>query len=223
MTLIQFVTIYFLVSLNLLADNPPLSKIKSPNKLSPEQRCGFVNKLFYHWFDEMVGKGYKKPLTENDIWNLNAENRSNHLVDKFEKNLYQEDEISVLPAIIKTFGGPFLFAGLFRLIVIILSFTCIQFLGLLIKFSQGNDPNWMGISYAMALFVLSFLIAIFLTEFTHKSSIVSMRIQTALTVTIYKKILKMDKNDENDIGKIINLMAVDGQGYVFLVQQYKKN
>lgn len=212
MTLIRFVTIYFLVSLNLLADNPPEHKIKNNNKLSPELRSGFVNRLFYHWFDVLVRKGYKKPLTENDVWNLNSENRSNHLVDKFEKNLYKEDRISVLPAIIKTFGGPFWFAGLIRLIVIILCFTCIQFLGLLIKFSQGDDPNWMGISYAMALFVLSFLIAIFLTEFNHKTAIVSMRIQTALTVTIYKKILKMAKNDENDIGKIINLMAVDGQG-----------
>lgn len=217
MTSIQFVTIYFLVSLNLLADNPPKCKIKNINKLSPEQRSGFVNKLFYHWFDEMVKKGYKRPLTENDIWNLNSENRSSHLVEKFEKNLYKENSISILPAIIKTFGGPFWYAGLFRLIVIILCFTCIQFLGLLIKFSQGNDPNWMGISYAMALFVLSFFIAIFLTEFNHKSTIVSMRIQTALTVTIYKKILKMAKNEENDIGKIINLMAVDGQGITALI------
>ncbi len=38
----------------------------------------------------MVVSGYKKSLVEDDLWNLNKEDRSQHVVPKFEANWNKE-------------------------------------------------------------------------------------------------------------------------------------
>ena len=38
----------------------------------------------------MVVSGYKKSLVEEDLWNLNQEDRSQHVVPKFEANWNKE-------------------------------------------------------------------------------------------------------------------------------------
>jgi len=39
----------------------------------------------FFWFDKLAWKGYKKPLTTNDLWDLNPEDKSAALVPLFDK------------------------------------------------------------------------------------------------------------------------------------------
>lgn len=89
---------------------------------------------------------------------------------------------------------------------------CTQLLGVLVEFNRSDDPKWLGIFYSLALVLTTFVIAMLLTQINHKTGLTSIRIQTALIVTIYKKILRKSNSGQYNIGKIINMIAVDIQG-----------
>lgn len=126
-------------------------------------------------------------------------------------------QITILPALIKAFGGPFWFAGFLTLIRVILTFMCTQLLGVLVEFNRSDDPKWLGIFYSLALVLTTFVIAMLLTQINHKTGLTSIRIQTAIIVTIYKKILRKSNSGQYNIGKIINMLAVDIQGLTALI------
>ncbi|CAG9797144.1 unnamed protein product [Chironomus riparius] len=69
------------------ADKPPRNstypKYANP---SPELGVGAIIKIFYAWFEPIAWKGYRRPLTEKDIYDINPENASAELVPKFDYN-----------------------------------------------------------------------------------------------------------------------------------------
>lgn len=45
-----------------------------------------VSKLMFAWFDKMAWKGYKKPLTQTDLWDLKPEDRTTEIIPAFSKH-----------------------------------------------------------------------------------------------------------------------------------------
>ena len=54
--------------------------------MCPEYYSSFLSRIFYAWFDALAWKGYKRPLTDEDIWNVESDMRSAQLAAKFESN-----------------------------------------------------------------------------------------------------------------------------------------
>lgn len=52
---------------------------------SPEQSAGFLSHLLFLWFDKLTLTGFKRPLEQKDLWDMNPEDSSRELVPKFEK------------------------------------------------------------------------------------------------------------------------------------------
>lgn len=52
---------------------------------SPEEQASFLSHLLFTWFDKLAWKGFKKPLEQKDLWDMNPEDSSRELVPKFEK------------------------------------------------------------------------------------------------------------------------------------------
>lgn len=131
--LVNFFIYYFFILLtlilNIFADKPPermnYTRIENP---SPELSSSFVTKIFYLWFDKLTWKGFKRPLTENDIYNLNIENTADEIVPKFDGHYNRQNQKSIVSVIFKTFGGPFYLAGFLRLITSLLTFVSPQLL-----------------------------------------------------------------------------------------------
>lgn len=44
-----------------------------------------MSKLFYGWFDPMAWKGYRKPLENEDLWDMNPEDTSKEVMPLFDK------------------------------------------------------------------------------------------------------------------------------------------
>lgn len=88
---INYVTFYSIVSimliLNCIVDKPPRHTTypKSPNP-SPELSASMLNRAFFGFFDKTAWKGWRRPLTEQDIYDINPENASSELVPEFDKN-----------------------------------------------------------------------------------------------------------------------------------------
>ena len=52
---------------------------------SPENRAGFPSRLTFSWFDPLTLTGFKRGLTEDDLWPLNPELSSKEALPRFEK------------------------------------------------------------------------------------------------------------------------------------------
>ena len=94
---INYITYFTLISvmlfLNCFADKPPRkTTLKMPSNPSPEKSSSFLRQVFFQWFDSTVWKGWRRPLTEKDIYDINPEDTSRELVPPFDKYFYESVE-----------------------------------------------------------------------------------------------------------------------------------
>ncbi|KAH7698347.1 CRE-MRP-1 protein, partial [Aphelenchoides avenae] len=82
-----YMTYYPVVVLNFLlscfADVPRYHRVDK--KACPELMTSFLNQITFHWFTSMAILGNRRALEMDDLWELNARDRSKHLVDKWER------------------------------------------------------------------------------------------------------------------------------------------
>lgn len=62
------------------------TKYPRTTKDCPENSSSFLSRIFYQWFDKMAWSGYKKPLEEDDLWDLRAEDQSKEIMPTFAKH-----------------------------------------------------------------------------------------------------------------------------------------
>jgi ATP-binding cassette, subfamily C (CFTR/MRP), member 1 len=92
---IYFVTFFTLSScmlvLNCFSDKPPSHTTypKSSNP-SPELSASFLKQIFYAWFTRTTWTGWRRPLTEDDVFDINPQDSSAELYLPFAK-YFQED------------------------------------------------------------------------------------------------------------------------------------
>ncbi|XP_065356725.1 multidrug resistance-associated protein 1 isoform X5 [Calliphora vicina] len=257
--------IYFAFSIGMLVLNcfadakPRVTKYERSDNEIPETSASFLSRITYQWFDGMAWRGYRNPLEEKDLWDLNPQDSCKEVMPIFayywNKNVrkyfkvepnqpkvqYSKDKVtfenphgpktgkkqgtvSIMPPIVKSFGGVFLFGSMMKLFTDILTFAQPQVLRLIIGFVEDsakegeNQPEWKGIFYAVLLFILAAVQTIILGQYFHRMFIVGLRIRTALINAIYRKALVISNatRKESTVGEIVNLMAVDAQRFMDL-------
>ncbi|XP_037048609.1 multidrug resistance-associated protein 1-like [Bradysia coprophila] len=237
------VTVQLLV--NCFSDKKPSkSAYAEQRQPNPEIEASFLRKLFFIWFDSFAWMGYRTPLTTDHMWDIRPEDTTRELVPGFEKHWQESVESgkrkahskakpskddsnnkttngSILPAMFKTFGGTFYFAGFLKLALDVLAFASPQLLSLLINFTGDFDaPLWHGILFAVGLFLVSVGSSLINGQFLYKSFLVGFRIRSALISAIYKKALTVSNSAKKDttVGEIVNLMIIDAQRFFELIQ-----
>lgn len=84
--IIFFVTSALILILNCFTDaEPQQMKYATGDKPCPELSASFPSKLFFHWFDSFVWMGYRRPLVNDDLWNMNPEDTSPEVTPRFLK------------------------------------------------------------------------------------------------------------------------------------------
>ncbi|XP_031616914.1 multidrug resistance-associated protein 1 isoform X6 [Contarinia nasturtii] len=72
--------------LNCYADRAPLkTKYPKSDKPYPEQGASFLSRLLYTWFDPLAWQGYRRPLEQKDLWDMNPEDSSKEIMPIFLK------------------------------------------------------------------------------------------------------------------------------------------
>ncbi|KAK1792647.1 hypothetical protein P4O66_012581 [Electrophorus voltai] len=74
--------------LSAIADVPP--DLQLLTKRNPEVRASFLSRITFNWFSRMFIKGYKRPLVQEDMWELNEEDTISYISQEFEKIMDQE-------------------------------------------------------------------------------------------------------------------------------------
>lgn len=188
--------------------------------------------LTFSWMTPMMQYGYKKFLTEDDLWNLAKRDTTKSTGDAFQKSWEAELEHKQRPslwmAIFRGFSGPYFRGSLFKIVSDTLNFVQPQLLRLLIQFVASYGPHSpvppqpviRGASIALAMFAVSLGQTMALHQYFQRSFETGMRIKTALTAAIYSKSLKLSNEGRasKSTGDIVNYMAVDTQRLQDLTQ-----
>lgn len=241
--IIQYAFICLILVMELFPDQQPsysdYPDAKNPN---PELRSSFFVRLFFAYFDSFTWRGFRNPLTMDSMHDINPQDASRELVPPFDKYWYESVEKgrqkqmqadkkagkaegeykphgqtngSVLPAMVKAYGAPFWFAGLFQLAISGLQFASPYLMQALMTWIALDGPAWQGIIITFGLFATSLLIALFNGQYFYNTFLTGFRIRTGLISGIYRKALRISSSAKKDttVGEIVNLMAVDAQRF----------
>ncbi|XP_065205454.1 multidrug resistance-associated protein 1-like [Planococcus citri] len=128
-------------------------------------------------------------------------------------------QVSILPALYRTFGTTFIIGTTLKVFLDMLPFVSPQILSLLIDFIDGNEQMWKGYVYAVALFFVAFLQSLLTAQYLHRMYMVGLQIRTSLISVIYKKALRISNGARKDftMGETVNLMSVDAERFVDLM------
>ncbi|XP_062549079.1 multidrug resistance-associated protein 1-like isoform X2 [Armigeres subalbatus] len=240
---IQYAFICLVLVAELFPDKEPqYSDYPESKNPSPELRSSYFVRLFFAYFDSFSWRGFRNPLTTDDMYDINPQDASRELVPPFDKYWYEsvekgrhkqiatdkkagktnvqykphaETNGSVLPAIVKAYGAPFWFAGLYQLAIAGLQFANPYLMQELMKWVALDGPDWQGIILTFGLFAASLLVALFNGQYYYNTFLTGFRIRTGLISGIYRKALRISSFAKKDttVGEIVNLMAVDAQRF----------
>ncbi|XP_068424094.1 ATP-binding cassette sub-family C member 2 [Clinocottus analis] len=74
--------------LSAVADIPP--EAKELVKKNPEAGAAFLSRITFNWFSSMVVKGYKRPLVQGDMWELNDTESTADINQRFQYFMQSE-------------------------------------------------------------------------------------------------------------------------------------
>ncbi|XP_031732915.1 ATP-binding cassette sub-family C member 2 [Anarrhichthys ocellatus] len=74
--------------LSAVADVPP--EAKELVKKNPEAGAAFLSRITFNWISSMVVKGYKRPLVQEDLWELNDAERTAFINQRFQHFMHSE-------------------------------------------------------------------------------------------------------------------------------------
>ncbi|ORX59695.1 multi drug resistance-associated protein MRP [Hesseltinella vesiculosa] len=187
----------------------------------PEEQANIFGRLTFEWMTPLMRLGYEKPLIMDDLWNLNHEDQSAIVGERFERNWQlemQKPSPSLLRALVKTLGGPFFLAALFKAIQDVLQFTQPMLLGRLMLWvtsytGPNPEPAYRGILIAVGMFATAICQTMFLHQYFHRCFMTGMRLRAALVTAIYRKTLMLSNasRQQSTVGEIVNHMSVDAQ------------
>lgn len=86
----QYAIHVILFVLNCFSDAEPRKydeRIKSLQNPSPQLKASFPSKLLYVWANPLLWKGFRRPLTTEDLWDMNPSVTSRGVVPDFDINL----------------------------------------------------------------------------------------------------------------------------------------
>uniref|UniRef100_A0A182QBD7 ABC-type glutathione-S-conjugate transporter n=1 Tax=Anopheles farauti TaxID=69004 RepID=A0A182QBD7_9DIPT len=184
-------------------------------KMKPEDSSKEVSPAFLHHWNKTLEKTYQQRETSNDVTfkKMGANAARVDFRTTKTKNI-----ASILPALVKTFGGTFLLGSFLKLGQDLLTFASPQILKLIINFVGGEEPMWKGLMYAITLFIVAGTQTLLLGQYFNRMFFVGLRIRTALISAIYRKALIISNSARkgSTVGEIVNLMAVDAQRFMDL-------
>jgi ATP-binding cassette, subfamily C (CFTR/MRP), member 1 len=183
--------------------------------MKPEDTSTEVAPLFLKYWNQSVAKNSQiEPEPSAPTASFKKSSASVSFV-----NTKAKKPSSIVPALVKAFGGTFLFGSVLKLVNDLMTFVSPQILKLLINFVSEDEPMWKGYLYAGLLFGVASTQTLFLAQYFHRMFLVGLRIRTALISAIFRKALVLSNaaRKESTVGEIVNLMSVDAQRFMDLV------
>lgn len=203
--------------------SPKLS-LDPTKKFNIYDYSNLFSKLAFTWMTPLMQLGHEKFLIQSDLpplpSTLKTDNLSNILSQNWNSQVHKQSlsSPSLFSALCKSFGFPFLIAGIFKFIQDCIAFIQPQLLKHLIIFVHDYNldrsiPLTKGFMIVAAMFSLSVLQTASLHQYFERVLDTGIKVKASLTSLIYQKSLNLsiEAKQQKSTGDIVNLMSVDTQ------------
>lgn len=185
-------------------------------QICPERHTNIISSIFFAWMDPLMHLGYKRPLTEKDIWKLDDWDQTETLNSKFQ--IYWAEEVRkpkpwLLRALHRSLGGRFWWGGFWKIGNDLSQFVGPLILNQLLLSMQQRGPAEIGYIYAFSIFVGVVLGVLCEAQYFQNVMRVGFRLRSTLIAAVFRKTLKLTNESRRKIasGKITNLMTTDSE------------
>ncbi|XP_071921349.1 ABC transporter C family member 12-like isoform X1 [Coffea arabica] len=192
--------------------------------ICPERHAKWLDRIYFGWMTPLMQQGYKRPITDKDVWKLDSWDQTETLIKKFHKCWAEESQRPkplLLRALNCSLGGRFWYGGFFRIGNDISQFIGPMILNHLLTSLERGDPAWVGYAYAFSIFVgVSFGV---LCEAQYYQNVmrVGFRLRSTLVAAIFRKTLRLTHESRKSFpsGRITNMITTDANGLQQICQQ----
>ncbi|XAR72527.1 Xenobiotic-transporting ATPase [Bertholletia excelsa] len=205
-------------------DNTEYEVLLGGEFVCPERHVNIFSKIFFGWMTPLMRQGYKRPITEKDVWKLDTWDQTETLIKKFQICWAKESQRPkpwLLRALNHSLGGRFWFGGLFKIGNDLSQFVGPVLLNHLLQSMEQGDPAWIGYIYAFSIFVGVSLGVLCESQYFQNVMRVGFRIRSTLVAAVFRKSLRLTHEGRKKFpsGKITNLMTTDANALQQICQQ----
>lgn len=185
-------------------------------RISPERHVNIFSKILFSWMNPLMELGYKRPLTEKDVWKLDDWDRTETLNATFQRCWLEESRKPkpwLLRALNSSLGGRFWWGGFWKIGNDLSQFVGPLILNRLLQSMQQGEPAWIGYIFAFSIFVGVVLGVLCEAQYFQNVMRVGFRLRSTLVAAVFRKSLRLTHEARKKFasGKITNLMTTDAE------------
>nr|AXN55887.1 ABC transporter C family member 2 [Crocus sativus] len=205
-------------------DNTEYESLAGEEHICPERHVNLLSKILFSWMTPLMQQGYRKPITERDVWKLDSWDTTETLYSNFQKCWLEESKKPkpwLLRALHSSLGGRFWLGGFFKIGNDLSQFVGPTILNLLLQSMQEGDPSWNGYIYAFAIFAGVVFGVLSEAQYFQNVMRVGFRLRSTLVAAVFRKSLRLTHEGRRKFasGKITNLMTTDAESLQQICQQ----
>ncbi|CAL5201249.1 unnamed protein product [Lathyrus oleraceus] len=205
-------------------DNGEYEPLCGDDQVCPEMRASFLSRLSFGWITPLMKQGYRKPITEKDVWKLDKWDETETLNEKFQRCWMSEFQSSnpwLLRALNSSLGKRFWFGGIFKIGNDLSQFVGPILLNHLLDSMQNGDPSWIGYIYAFSIFVGVSVGVLCEAQYFQNVMRVGFRLRSTLVAAIFRKSLRLTHESRKKFssGKLMNMITTDANAIQQICQQ----
>ncbi|KAL6561922.1 Canalicular multispecific organic anion transporter 1 [Orobanche gracilis] len=197
-------------------DDTAYEELPGGEQVCPERHANLFSKIIFSWMNPIMQLGYRRPLTEKDVWKLDTWDRTETLNNSFQRSWAQEVQKPkpwLLRALNRSLGGRFWWGGFWKIGNDSSQFIGPLVLNRLLESMQRGDPAWIGYIYAFTIFVGVVFGVLCEAQYFQNVMRVGYRLRSTLVAAVFRKSLKLTHESRKNFasGKITNLMTTDSE------------
>ncbi|KAL6197137.1 hypothetical protein ACLB2K_032749 [Fragaria x ananassa] len=205
-------------------DNAEYEALQGEDQICPEQHVNIFSRIYFGWMTPLMQLGYRKPITETDVWKLDTWDQTETLIKRFQECWVEESKRSkpwLLRALNCSLGRRFWLGGFFKIGNDLSQFSGPILLNHLLQSMQRGDPAWIGYIYAFLIFMGVSLGVLSESQYFQNVMRVGFRLRSTLVAAIFRKSIRITHEGRKNFptGKITNMMSTDANSLQQICQQ----
>ncbi|OMO92329.1 hypothetical protein COLO4_17673 [Corchorus olitorius] len=205
-------------------DDEEYEPLPGGEHICPERQANICSRIFFGWITPLMQQGYRRPITERDVWKLDTWDQTETLIQKFHRCWLKETERSkpwLLRALNSSLGGRFWLGGVFKIGNDLCQYAGPLLLNRLLQSMERGDPAWIGYIYAFLMFIGVLCVVLLEGQYMQNVWRVGFRLRSTLVAAIFYKSLRLTHEARKNFpsGKITNMITTDANALQQICQQ----
>ncbi|TYJ03734.1 hypothetical protein E1A91_A12G048200v1 [Gossypium mustelinum] len=205
-------------------DDEEYKPLSGREQICPERHANFISRISFGWITPLMQQGYRRPITEYDVWKLDTWDQTKTLIQKFHTCWAKETQRSkpwLLRALNNSLGRRFWWEGVIKVVFILCQYTGPILVNHLLQSIQQGDPAWFGYTYAFLMFLGVLCFILLEAQYVQNIWRVGFRLRSTLVAAIFHKSLRLTYEVRKNFpfGRITNMITTDVNALQQVCQQ----